>query len=72
MKPAVNPFVDITFSRSSSLALISVSLVLFEVILLSKSEFFTKSVISGISVLLAKFACFNLAAKFSDVNVLNS
>ena len=53
MKPAVNPFVDITFSRSSSLALISVSLVLFEVILLSKSEFFYKiSNIRNIS-----FAC---------------
>ena len=32
-------------------------------------SFFTKSAISG---LLAKFACFNLAAYFSDVNLLNS
>ena len=37
--------------------------------LLSKSVLFTNL---AISLLLAKFACFNLAAKFSDVKVLNS
>ena len=35
----------------------------------SKSIFFTKSVIS---FLVAKFACFNLAVKFSAVDLLNS
>ena len=80
IKSTVNPFVDIIltfFSRSSCLVLISISFVLFEVILsvislLSKSVFFTKSVISEISVLLAKFPYFNLAGTFSDVHLLTS
>ena len=37
--------------------------------LLSKSLFFTKL---AISFLLAKFACFSLAVKFSNVNLSNS
>ena len=41
-------------------------------ILLSKSVFFTNSVISGILVLLAKFVYANLAANIYDVNLLNS
>ena len=66
------------FSGSSSFVLNSITLVLFEAIfllkiisLLSKSVFFTKSVISGILVLLAKFVYFNLAAKLSSPNLLN-
>ena len=66
------------FSGSSSLVLNSITLVLFEAIfllkiisLLSKSDFFTKSVISRISVLLAKFVYFNLAAKLSSANLLD-
>ena len=41
-------------------------------ILLSKSVFFTNSVISGILVLLAKFVYANLEANIYDVNLLNS
>ena len=66
-------------SKSSSLVLNSGSLVLFEVVilvklisLLSAYVFFKKSVIPGISISLPKFSCFNIAAKFSDVNPLNS
>ena len=72
-------FFQLFFSRSSSLVLTYVYLVLFEVTFLfnffslsPRSVFFTKSVILGISVLSAKLACANLAAKFSDVNLLNS
>ena len=36
---------------------------------MSKSVLFKKL---GISFVLAKFACFNLASKSSDVNLLNS
>ena len=64
------------FSRSSSLVLTTICLVLFEVTFLfkffslsSKSVFFMKL---AISFLLAKFAGANLAAKFPDVNLLNS
>ena len=72
-------FFQLFFSRSSSLVLTYVYLFLFEVTFLfnffslsPRSVFFTKSVILGISVLSAKLACANLAAKFSDVNLLNS
>ena len=41
-------------------------------ILLSKSVFFTNSVISGILVWLAKFVYANLEANIYDVNLLNS
>ena len=79
IKSCVHPFVDITvtfFSRSSSLVLNFVFLVLFDIIFLfkffslsSKSVFFTKLTIS---LLLAKFACANLEAKLPAVNFLNS
>ena len=72
IKSTANPFVDIILafiSGSSCLALISISLALFEVIILLKLisllVFFEKLVISGILILLAKSACFNLVAKFS-------
>ena len=79
IKSFVNLFVDIAlaFSKSSFNPFsTSACFVLFEVILLfkffslsSKSVFFTKL---AILFLLAKFACVNLAIKFSDVNFLNS
>ena len=80
-KSVVNTFIDILVLSclSSSLVFNSVSLVLYQETFLfkflsssSKSVFFTKSVTSGISVLLSKFGCANLASKFSDVNLLNS
>ena len=76
IKSSFNPFVDIVltfFSRSSSLVLTSICLALFEVTFLlkvfslsSKSVVFIKT---AISFLLAKLACANLEANFSDVDV---
>ena len=80
IKSCTNPFDDITltFSHSSS-RLFSTSkfFVLFEVnfvfkffsLSLKSVFFFTKSAISS---LVANFACANLAAKFSYVELLNS
>ena len=72
-------FFQLFFTRSSSLVLTYIYLVLFEVTFLfnfcslsPRSVLFAKSAISGISVLSDKLACANLAAKFSDVNLLNS
>ena len=60
-----NPFVDIALTFFDS----SFNSFLFDVkSLLSKSVVFMKL---EISFLLAKFACFSLAAKFSHVNPLN-
>ena len=62
----VNPFIDIiwTFFRHHLVLHYFLCLILFEITFLikfftlwTKSVFFTKSVISGISVLLDKFAC---------------
>ena len=64
----VNPLVDIALTFFDS----SFNSFLFHVTsfsLLLESVFFTKL---AISFLLAKFTCFNLALKFSDVNLLNS
>ena len=64
IKSLANPFVDIALTFFHS----SFNSFLFDVTafsLLSKSVFFTKL---PISLLLTKFACFNLEAKFSDVN----
>ena len=66
IKSFVNPFDDIALTFFDS----SFNSFLFKFYsLLSKSVFFTKLAISR---LLAKFACFTLAIKFSDVNLLNS
>ena len=68
MKSFVNSFVNIVLTFFDS----SFNLFLFDIIsfsLLSKSVFFTKLIIL---LLLARFACFSLAVKFSDVNLLNS
>ena len=72
IKSFVALFVDIALTLSNS----SFDLFLFEVTFLfkcvslsPKSVFFTKT---AIPVLLAKFACANLAAKFYDVKLLNS
>ena len=68
IKYFVNPFADIAVTLFDS----SFDSFLFEVtvfILLPKPFFFTKL---AISFLLAKFAYFNVAIKFSDVNLLNS
>ena len=65
VKLFVNPFVDIALTFFAS----SFNSFLFDVTFftwLSKSVLFTKS------LLLAKFTCFNIAAKFSAVNLLNS
>ena len=62
------------FTRSFTLVLISISIVLFEVSLVvyyQNLSILQKSVISGISVLLAKFAWVNLVAKSFDDNLLN-
>ena len=55
------------------LVLISICLILFEVAFLfnffsslSKVSSFKKPLISGLSVLLAKFTCVNLAGKLND------
>ena len=64
----VNPFVNIALIFFVS----SFNSFLFDVTsftLLSKPVLFTKL---AISFLLAKFACFNLAAKFYDVKLFNS
>ena len=76
IKSLINNFVDVastlfdssfnSFSTSRCFALSKVILLLK---LLLKSVLLTKL---AISLLLAKFACFNVAAKFSDVIVLNS
>ena len=68
MKSFVNPFVDVALTFFNSLF----NLFLFDVTsfsLLSKPAFFTKL---AISLLLSKFACFNLEAKVSAVNLLHS
>ena len=68
IKSFVIPFVDIALSFFDSLFnSFSFDVKLFT--LLSKSVLFRKL---AISPLLDKFACFNLAAKYSDVNWLNS
>ena len=79
IKSFVSPIVDIASTFTDGLFnLFSTNtyFVLFELItllkpnnLLSKSVFFTKL---AISLSVAKFACFNLAAKFPAVNLLNS
>ena len=64
MKSFVNPFVDAALTFLDS----SFNSFLFEVTVFSFSSklvFFTKL---AISFLLAKFACLNLAVKFSDAN----
>ena len=75
----VSPFVDITstffdssfnsFSTSTCFVLFEVTLIFKFFSLSSKSLFFTKLTVS---LLLATFACANLAAKSSLVNSLNS
>ena len=57
------------FSTSTCFVLFGLIYLLKPDSLLSKSVLFAKLVIS---ILLAKFACFNLAANFSDVKLLNS
>ena len=67
IKSFVNPFVDITLSFFDSLFnSFSFDVKLFT--LLTKSVLFMKL---AISPLLDKFACFNLAAKYSDDHWLN-
>ena len=58
-----------SFSASICFALFELIILLKLNSLLSKSILFTKL---AISVLLAKFPCFNLASKLSIVNLLNS
>ena len=68
IKSFVNPFLDIALTFFDSLF----NSFLFDVTFLSlssKSVCFAKL---AISFLLAKFACFILAVKLSDVNLLNS
>ena len=73
MRSFVTPFVDITLTFVDS----SFSLFLFDVnffiVYHQNLAFFTKL---GMSILLAKllakFACFDFAANFFDVNLLNS
>ena len=68
IKSFVNPSVDIAWAFFDS----SFKFFLFDVksfSLLSKSVFFTKL---AVSLLLAKFAFFNYAAKISTANILNS
>ena len=77
IKSSVNPFVDISlafFAKSSSFMINSIRLALFEVTYLLiffsfslKYVSFTKSTIS-----FAKSACFNLAATWTAVKLLNS
>ena len=79
IKSFVNPFVGIastffdssfnSFSTSTYFILFELLLLLKLISLLSKSVLFTKL---PISLLLAEFACFNLAAKFSADNLVNS
>ena len=59
----------IFFSTSTYYVLFEVTFLFNFFSLSSKSVFFAKAVIS---FLLAKFACVNFAAKFCDVNLLNS
>ena len=68
IKSFVNPFVDITLTLSDS-SFDSFLLDVTSFSSLSKSVFFTKL---PLSLFLAKFACFGLAVKFSDVGLLNS
>ena len=59
----------ILFSAATHFVLSEVTFLFKFFILSSKSVFFTKCAISAV---VANFACANLAAKFSAVNVLNS
>ena len=68
IKSFVNPFVDIALTLFDS-SFDSFLLDVTSFSSLSKSVFFTKL---ALSLFLAKFACFGLAVKFSDVDLLNS
>ena len=68
MKSFVNPSADIALTFLDSL-FNSFLLDVISFSLLLKFDLFTKL---AISLLLAKFACLSLAAKLSDVNLLNS
>ena len=68
IKSFVNPFVNIALNFfDSSFNSFSFQATVFN--FSPKLVFFTKLTIS---FLLAKFACFSLAVKFSDVNLLHS
>ena len=71
IKSSVNPYVEIKFSHSSfSSFSTSTCFIFFRFVSLSsKSDSFTKSLISGFVV---KFTYSNLAVKFPAVNLINS